>query len=123
MNKMYETVYEDLQARFEEIVGPNGGYADPFADWTPEEIDAFFQEKTQEEIDAFFAAAESEASANVDQDALAALQQEEIDMAVAAYECQGDYYEVYQEISEEYEADFIAANREALEQIREAQGG
>lgn len=123
MNTMYETVYTDFQARFEEIVGPNGGYADPFEGWTEDQITAFFEEKTQEEIDAFFAEAESQARTDIDQDALSTLQQEEIDTAVAAYECQGDYYEVYQEINAEYEADFIAANREMLEQIREIQGG
>ncbi len=123
MNAMYESVYTDFQTRFDEIVGPNGGYVDPMADWTQEEIESFFNEKTQEEIDAFFAEAETSNLANIDQDALSALQQEEIDLAVAAYECQGDYYEVYQDISEEYEADFIAANREVLEQIRDAQDG
>jgi hypothetical protein len=56
-------------------------------------------------------------------DALAALQQEEIDVAVADFECRDNYWEVYQEISQEYEADFIAANREILDQIRESQGG
>lgn len=121
--KMQETVYQDFQTRFDEIVGPNGGYADPFAGWTQEEIDAFFEEKTQEEIDAFFAESEQTARDDVDMEALSALQQEEIDLAVADFECRGDYYEVYQEVSQEYEADFIAANREILEQIRETQGG
>ncbi len=123
MNVMHETIYQDLQTRFDAIVGPGGGYADPFEGWTQEEIDAFFEEKTQEEIDAFFKEAEQATRADVDMEALAALQQEEIDLAVADLECRGDYYEEYQEISEEYEADFIAANREILEQIRESQGG
>lgn len=121
MTAMQESVYTDFQERFDAIVGPNGGFADPFAGMTQEEIDAFFAEKTQEEIDAFFAAAEEEAQQNVDQEALAALQQEEIDLAVADYECRGDYWETYQEVSEEYEADFVAENREILEQIREAE--
>jgi hypothetical protein len=123
MNKMNETIYQDFQTRFDAIVGPGGGYADPFADWTPEEIDAFFAEKTQEEIDAFFKEAEQAARDDVDMEALAALQQEEIDLAVADFECRDDYFEVYQEVSEEYEADFIAENRELLEQIRDSQGG
>jgi hypothetical protein len=121
--KMQETVYQDFQTRFDEIIGPNGGFSDPFAGWTQEEIDAFFEEKTQEEIDAFFAESEQTARDDVDMEALSALQQEEIDLAVADFECRGDYYEVYQEVSQEYEADFIAANREILEQIRETQGG
>jgi hypothetical protein len=120
---MQESVYTDFQARFDEIVGPNGGYADPFEGWTQEEMDAFFEEKTQEEIDAFFAAAQEEAEQSVDMEALAALQQEEIDLAVADFECRGDYYEVYQEVSEEYEADFIAENRAMLEEIRAAEQG
>lgn len=120
---MQEVIWTDFQERFDAIVGPDGGYADPFAGWTQAEIDAFFEEKTQEEIDAFFAEAEQASRANVDNEALAALQQEEIDLAVADFECRGDYYEVYQEISEEYEADFIAENREILEEIREAQDG
>jgi hypothetical protein len=126
-DKMYETIYEDtpgsLQARFNEIVGPDGGWVDPMEGWTEEEIEAFFEEKTQDEIDAFFEQAQQESQADIDEEALAALQQEEIDLAVANFECQGDYWETYQEISEEYEADFIAANRETLEKIREAQGG
>lgn len=126
-NQMYETIYEptagSLQARFDEIVGPNGGWVDPMEGWTQEEIDAFFEEKTQDEIDAFFEQAQEQSRADIDEEALAALQQEEIDLAVAAFECRGDYYDVYQEVAEEYEADFIAANRETLEKIREAQGG
>lgn len=120
--KMWETVYEDFQARFDEIVGPNGGYADPFEGWTEEEINAFFEEKTQDEIDAFFEQAQQDSQANIDMEALEALQQEEIDMAVADYECGAGYEEIYQEVSEEYESEFIAANRDALEEIREAEG-
>jgi hypothetical protein len=123
MSRMQETIYQDFQTRFDEIVGPNGGFADPFEGWSQEEIDAFFEEKAQEEIDAFFAEAEQASQENVDMEALAALQQEEIDLAVADFECRGDYYEVYQEVSEDYEAEFVEQNRELLEQIREAQGG
>jgi hypothetical protein len=86
-------------------------------------VEAFFEEKTEEEIDAFFREAEQATRDDVDMDALAALQQEEIDVAVADFECRDNYWEVYQEISQEYEADFIAANREILDQIRESQGG
>lgn len=122
-NRMYETVFEDFQRRFDEIVGPGGGFADPFEGWTQEEIEAFFEEKTEDEIEAFFEEAEQTAQADVDQEALTALQQEEIDLAVANFECSSDYDEQYQEIAAEYEAEFIAANRGLLEQIREAQGG
>ncbi len=121
MTAMQDSIYTDFQERFDAIVGPNGGYPDPFAGWTQAEIDAFFEEKTEAEIDAFIAEAEQTAGQDVDMEAVAALQQEEIDLAVADYECRGDYYEVYQEVSEEYEADFIGENRAALEQIREAE--
>jgi hypothetical protein len=123
MTKMQETIYEDFQTRFDAIVGPNGGYMDPFEGWSDAEIEAFFEEKTEEEVDAFFREAEQTTNDDIDMDALAALQQEEIDLAVADFECRDDYWEVYQEISEEYEADFVAENRDVLEQIRESQGG
>ena len=120
---MYNEVYEDFQARFDEIVGPNGGYVDPFEGWTEEEIQAFFDEKTQDEIDAFFEEAQSVTDENIDQEALAALQQEEIDLAVADWECGQGFDDLYQEVSADYEAEFIAENRDLLEQIREAQNG
>jgi hypothetical protein len=122
MTAMQEVVYTEFQERFDAIVGPTGGFADPFAGWTQEEIDAFFEEKTPEEQEAFFAAAEEEAQQNMDMEAISALQQEEIDLAVADFECRGDYWETYQEVSEEYEADFIAENRAVLEEIREVEG-
>ncbi|HLU31311.1 MAG TPA: hypothetical protein VK088_06085 [Acidimicrobiia bacterium] len=122
-NDMWETVHQDFQERLDAILGPDGGWADPFADWTEDEINAFFEEKSQEEIDAFFKEAEEKARENVDMDAVRALQQEEIDMAVADFECARaqDLDELWSEVSVEYEADLIAANRDILEQIREAE--
>lgn len=122
-NKMHETIYQDFQERFDAIVGPNGGYVDPMEGWTEEEIEAFFEEKTEDEINAFFEEAQEQTRDDIDEEALAALQQEEIDLAVADFECGADYWDVYQEVSTEYEADFIAANRDILEKIREAEGG
>ena len=122
-NQMYETVFEDFQQRFDAIVGPGGGYSDPFEGWSEAEIEAFFEENTEDEIDAFFREAEQESRTDIDQDALAALQQEEIDLAVTNFECTGDYDEQYQEIASEFEAEFVAANRDILEQIRDAEGG
>jgi predicted small lipoprotein YifL len=119
---MYETVYEDFQARVDAIVGPNGGYVDPFAGWTEEEITAFYEEKTQEEIDAFFAKARSKPP-EYDTAALSALQEEEIALAVAAAQCQKDYDERYQEVNAEYEAEFIAANRDALDALKNGGAG
>lgn len=120
--EMYTTVFEDFQKRLDAIVGPGGGYADPFDGWTEEEINRFFEEKSEEEIEAFFVEFEQPVS-DYDEAALAALQQEEIDLAVADFECRGDFMETMLEIQREYEADFIAANRETLEKIRDAQGG
>ncbi len=117
---MYESLFDDLQSRFEEIVGPNGGFADPFEGWSEEEIEAFFEEKSEEEVEEFFRQAEQEVQQNVDQEALAALQQEERDLALANFECQADMREVMVEVQADYEADFIRDNRDALEQIRDA---
>ncbi|MDH4118246.1 MAG: hypothetical protein OEW30_12735 [Acidimicrobiia bacterium] len=119
--KMYEAVYEDFQTRLDAIVGPNGGYVDPFEGWTEEEISAFFEEKTEDEINAFFEQANN-TEPDYDKEALAALQQEEIDLAVAAAECSTDFEEVFAEVSKEYEAEFIEANRSQLEEIKASQG-
>lgn len=122
-DKMYESVYEDFQKRFDAIVGPNGGWVDPMEGWTQDEIDSFFAEKSQDEIEAFFAAAQEETQQNIDQDALAALQQEERDLAVANAECSTDLNDLYTELYKEYEARFITDHRSRLEEIRDAQGG
>lgn len=121
--QMYETIFEDFQRRFDEIVGPGGGFADPFEGWSQEEIDAFFEEKTEDEIDAFFEQAQNEAQDDIDQEALEALQQEEIDLAVANFECGSEFTDLYQEVSADYEGEFIEEHRDLLEQIRDAQGG
>lgn len=121
--EMFQSVFDDFQQRFDDIVGPNGGYSDPFEGWTEEEVNAFFEEHTDDEINAFFQEAEQASRSDIDHKALEALQQEEIDLAVANFECGQGFDEAYQEIAAEYEADFIAANRDLLEQIRDAQGG
>lgn len=122
-DEMYQSIFEDFQKRFEAIVGPNGGYVDPMEGWSQEEIDSFFAEKSQEEIEAFFAQAQEESEARVDKDALAALQQEERDLAVANYECSQDLRDIQEELSKEYEAAFIREHREQLERIRQEQEG
>lgn len=91
--------------------------------WTEEEMNAFWEEKSEEEIQAFFEEHERNSRADIDEEALSALQQEEISMAVADFECAEGWNDLYMEVSREYEKDFIAANRELLEQIRDAQGG
>lgn len=118
---MWETVHQDFQERMDEIVGPNGGFADPFEGWSEDEIEAFFEEKSQDEIDAFFAEAESESRASIDEEALETLQQEEIDMAVDDFECGKDLDELRQEVSADYEQDIIEEHRDTLEEIRDLQ--
>lgn len=120
-DEMGETAYDDFQQRFDAIVDLE--QSDPLAGWSEAEVDAFFEEKTQEEINAVFKQAQQEAEANVDQEALAALQQEEIDMAVADWECGQGLNDLLTEVSEDFEGDFIAENQATLEQIRDAQGG
>jgi len=119
MDDMYMTIFDDFQKRLDEIVGPNGGFADPFEGWTEDEINVFFEEKTPEEVDAFFQQAQQDSMQDIDQEALAALQQEEIDLAVAAAGCSKDMDDLYMEISTEYEADFIAEHRAKLEALRD----
>lgn len=120
-DELWESVHEDFQQRFDEIVGPNGGYADPFEGWAEDEIDAFFEEKSEEEIEAFFAEAEQQSKADIDEEALEALQQEEIDMAVADFECGKDMEDLHMEVSQKYEKDLIAEHRDTLEEIRDLQ--
>lgn len=117
---MWEKIWDDFWQRAEEIVGPNMGWVDPMEGWTEAEMEAFWQEATEEEIDALYNEAQ-QAPADYDEEALAALQQEEIDLAVANFECSRNMQDLYQEVSREYEAEFIAANRAILEQIREAE--
>jgi hypothetical protein len=121
--QMYTEVYEDFQQRFDAIVGPNGGYVDPMEGWTDAERETFFTEKSQEEIEAFFAAAQNEAEQDIDQEALAELQQEEKDLAVANAECSADMNDLYTELYKEYETQFITDHRARLEEIRDGQGG
>ena len=118
----YESVYQDFQERFDAIVGPDGGYSDPLAGMSQEEIDAFFAERSEDEINAFFEEAQREAEASVDQEALDALQQEEIDLAVAEYECSQPLQDIYTAASEDIERALVAENRELFEQLRESQG-
>ena len=42
---------------------------------------------------------------------------------MAAAECQGDWEEVYTEVSAEYESEFIAANRATLDEIKSSLDG
>lgn len=119
IEQMYDEIYVDFEARLDAIVGAGGGWGDPFEGWTDEQIETFYIEKSEEEVEAFFEQAQSEAQANIDQEALAALQQEERDLAVVSYQCSQEMRETIEELRQEYESRFIRDNREFLEQIRE----
>lgn len=118
IQQMYEEVYQDFQSRLDDIVGEDGGFVDPFEGWTEEETEAFLAERSEEEISDFFEQAQQQSRQDIDQDALAALQQEERELAVAAFECQQQFEDVLDELRQEYEGRFIHENRDLLEQIR-----
>lgn len=121
-DEVFMYAFIEIRQRFEEIVG-SPGEIDPFAGWTEEEIEDFLAEKTDEEIGDFFRQAQDQARAEVDQEALAALQQEERDLAVANFLCGEDLSTVLAEVRPEYEQKFIAENREQLEQLRSGTDG
>ena len=114
VDELRERGHDDLRTRFNELVN----FSDPFAGWTDEEIEIFFETSSEEAINDFYAQNQSEVRQDVDEEALAALQQEERDMAVANYECSEKQREVTQEVTQEFESQFIADNRDALEQAR-----
>lgn len=118
VDELWERGLDDLSARYNELVN----ISDPFAGWTDEEVEIFFETSSEEAISDFYAQNQSEARQDVDLEALAALQQEERDMAVANYECSEKQREVTQEVTQEFESQFIADNRDALEQARASLG-
>ena len=118
VDELWERGLDDLSARYNELVD----ISDPFAGWTDEEIEIFFETSSEEAISDFYAQNQSEARQDVDLEALAALQQEERDLAVANYECSEKQREVTQEVTQEFESQFIADNRDALEQARASLG-
>lgn len=122
-DEMYEQVYDEFWTRLEEIVGPGGGFVDPFEGLSSDEIDELLSNLSEDEFEDFFASAQLEARQQVDQAALSALQDEERDLAVANAECSQDMVQELDELSKEYEADLIEANRALLEDYREQQGG
>ena len=55
----------------------------------------------------------------MDQEALAALQEEERNIALANFECSEDMQEEINAISAEYETGFINENRAVLDELRD----
>ena len=116
---MFEQVNEEFSRRLEEIVGTEGAAFDPFSGTSEEEVEEFFaEERSEEEVADFFDQARQEAMAGIDQEALAALQQEERDIAVASFECAEELNDTVLEVFREYEADFVRENRDVLERLR-----
>lgn len=122
MNDFHMNVYEDFQQRLDAILGEDFWSGDPLEGMSEKEMEEFWN-KPQSEIDAVFQEFERTRVDKIDRTALEALQQEEIALAVDEFECRGDYWEVYQEVSESYEAEFIEENRALLLQIRDAEQG
>lgn len=116
---LWDWIQTDFQPRADEILEQMWS-GDPFEGMTEEEINTFFEENTEEETEAFFREWESTQRENIDQEALAALQEEEIALAVADYECNKDQPDIWEEVSKEYEQQFIRDNLEKLEAIRDA---
>ena len=114
--EMFDDVYTDFGSRLDEIIGSS----DPFEGWTQEQRETFYEENSDEEIEDFFEQSRAEARAAVDQEELAALQQEEIDLAVADFECSESFQKTVSELQQEYEAEFIGKNRGLLDQLRDA---
>lgn len=99
-------VYEDFQQRADDIVGDDF-YSDPLEGWSQAEIDAFFESATQEEIDALFSV-----DYDLDSNQRAALEDllaEEVEVALAEYECSSGMWEqmedIYADIEEQYVRD------------------
>lgn len=116
---LYRSGLGDLEERYRELVP----VAEPFAGWSEEEIERFWAESSGEQIDDFFAAADLRAQQAVDQEALAALQREERDLAEANFSCSQERDAIWNAVRVEYETLFIRDNREVLEQVRESASG
>ena len=113
--QMYDAVFTDFGSRMDELIGSS----DPFEGWTQEQREAFYEENSDEEIADFFQQARIDAREAVDQEALSALQQEEVDLAVANFDCSESFQETVAELQREYESEFIGKNRGLLDELRE----
>lgn len=115
---IWNTALDDLQQRYQAIAGGS----DPFAGWSDEEIQEFVANSSPQELDDFYAQFEQQSRQDVDQEALTALQEEEIALAVANYECGEARRQLEQEVRSEYEKEFIQQNRDALLRARDSLG-
>jgi len=96
-------------------------WVDPFDGWTDTEIEEWFNNTPQEEQDDFFTSFEFDRSFDEATTAeIETLSKEEIETAVADYECSEDMRDLQLEIREEYESQFIAENLEKLTEIKDS---
>ena len=115
---LYDSVYIEFGDRLKEITGSSGGLFGDFEDMSAEEYEELFADKSPEEIEDYYGKAEQEAVADIDQEALGELQEQERELAVDNAECSDGLLELYAKIGREYEARFIEENRAVLEQFR-----
>ena len=110
------TALPDLRNRYQEIVGQS----DPFSGWTDEQIEEFYANNNPQEIQDYFDQFAEQARQEVDEEAVASLQQEELALATANYECGEERRTIEQEVTAELEKDFIRENRDALLRARDS---
>lgn len=113
-NAIWESVYADLQARHDEIVGPDF-YADPMEGWTEDEIAAFWETATEDEINDLF-----NYSRDITDDQRAALEDllaDEIEISVAQWQCSEPMQEESMDLYQQIEEEFALEHRAELEEI------
>lgn len=114
-----EDVYEQFYAKIEPMQEAlYNNFEDPGAD-----LD--FETMSEEELEAFYESIPQPQLSDEDKTLLAEIQAEEIELALAAYDCGGGFdqqHELFQELQKEYEQQFLDDNAEALEAYRDSQG-
>lgn len=117
--EFWESAWTEYQERHDEILGPDF-YADPFEGWSESEINDFFENSSQEEIDALFNNQQSLTDEQRSQ--LEELLADEIEIAVANYECEKGFREQEQDIYAQIEAEYAEQNRAELEALAASLG-
>lgn len=115
-DEVWGEALDDLRERYEAIAGSSN----PFAGWSDERVQEFLANSSPQEVEDFYTQFEQQSRQDVDEEALAALQEEEIALAVANYECGEERRLLVQEVQSEYEREFIRENRDALLQARDS---
>mgnify|MGYP005811704597 CR=1 FL=1 len=110
-DELWSTGYQDIQDRHDEIVG-DAVNKDPFEGWTEDEINDFFENTPQDEIDAFFN--EPFDLTDEQRSQLEALLDEEIELAVAQYECSKPMNDKITDIYAEIEEKFALEHEDEL---------